>query len=63
MQQEIENPMTCRACGGLVRALTEDEEGQSNLIPLHNRGKCIACKKAHTIHRRKNGEIISLTMM
>ncbi len=55
--------MTCRSCGGLVRNLTEDEQGQSNLIPLHNRGKCIACERPHIIHRKSDGEIITATMM
>lgn len=63
MQQETKDPMACRVCGGLVINFTEDEQGQFDLIPLHNRGKCIACKRTHIIHRRNSGEIITVTIM
>jgi hypothetical protein len=63
MQKKIENPITCRVCGGIVRNLTGDEQEQFNLIPAHNRGKCIKCKRSHIIHREKSGRIITATIM
>ena len=63
MKRKIIKPMTCRSCGGLVEKLAEDAQGQFSLIPLHNRGECVSCKRTHIIHRRSSGEVITVTMM
>jgi len=45
-------------CGGEIRNLTKEEAEIFNVIPAHNRGKCIACGNNCIIHRSFNGEAI-----